>query len=115
MDRTDAVKNVAMYYAMMIKYSRDTPATVHDQMIDYIDDDKKIPVGLIPFKDNIKQLKKCIQAYEMYVMPIPEETREDVESQFEDIGEEKFVEWFRKQGYKEFAHIEDESEQRELM
>jgi hypothetical protein len=115
MDRTDAVKNVAMYYAMMIKYSRDTPSTVHDQMIDYFDSDEKIPVGLIPFKDNIIQLKKCIQAYEMYVMPIPEEMREDVESQFEDIGEEKFVEWFREQKYKEFTSIEDESKQEELI
>ena len=63
MDKHDAVKNISMFYAMLLKYSRETPYSVQMQILDYIDSETtEIPVGLQPFKKNIIQLRKCIEA-----------------------------------------------------
>ncbi len=115
MDKYDAVKNIAMFYAMLLKYSRETPYQVQVQIHDYINSESnEIPVGLQPFKKNIIQFKKCIEANIRYVNEIPDEIKKPIEDKFDEIGEDKFVEWFRKQGYKEFTPIDKSLEQEEM-
>ena len=115
MDRNDAVKNIAMYYAMLVKYSRDVPEGIHDKILEYIiNEDEELPVGLQPFKDHVIQLKRCIEIHARYVLPIPGDMRESIEDKFDEIGEDKFVEWFRKQDYKDFTPVEQSLNQTAL-
>ena len=100
---------------MLLKYSRETPYEVQVQILDYIDSETtEIPVGLQPFKKNIIQIRKCIEANTRYVNDIPKEIREAIQDKFDEIGEDQFVEWFRKQDYTELTPIEQSVEQEEM-
>lgn len=108
MDRNDAVKNIAMFFAMVVKYSRDVSYSINSQIIDYVDSEHdELPVGLQPYKDHVVQFKKIVEVHEKYILPIPRDMQEQIQDKFDEIGEDKFVEWFRKQEYTGFTSVEE--------
>jgi hypothetical protein len=100
MDREQALRTLCVYVASGIKMMRDVPTDIRTMAVEYLeleDEDKELPVGLLPFMSELEIVKNFdrvmsiiddihLNDYELLMDVLPE---------IQEMSEIQFLEYYR--------------------
>lgn len=98
MTKEEARRKYYIAIACGVKFSKDTPDTVRQMIMEYVldeDEDKKLPVSLHPYKPNITLLRRMYKLFHDLQINCSDEIRNELEEEVENKTEDEFIEMYK--------------------
>lgn len=101
MNKVEARRLYVLWLATSIKFHKITPKEIIDEVVDYcgLDVGTDIPPTIVPYRESIKMFQNVITMSKHIItlqLEYPD-MYDELEEEFNQMNEETFIEWYRKQ------------------